>query len=86
MTMPSLDELKSGESGRISKFDLNQADGQRLLEMGLTVGSRIKVLKVAPLGDPMEILVRGYHLSLRKAEARFIQVELTSDGVKDGAS
>jgi Fe2+ transport system protein FeoA len=74
--MPSLDELKIGQSGRISKLSLNSTEGQRFGEMGLTVGATVKVLKLAPLGDPIEILIRGYHLSLRKAEARAIAIEL----------
>jgi Fe2+ transport system protein FeoA len=49
---------------------------QRLLEMGLTIGTECSVVRYAPLGDPMEIKVRGYFLSLRKAEAEGIQVEV----------
>ncbi len=74
-TMSSLDELQIGQRGRVSKLNLDSSDGQRFMEMGLTVGAVIKVLKLAPLGDPIEILVRGYHLSLRKKEAREILVE-----------
>ncbi len=74
--MPSLDELPIGQSAKVTSLDLHTPDGQRLMEMGLTVGSKVKVLKLAPLGDPIEILIRGYHLSLRKTEARSIQVEL----------
>lgn len=73
--MPSLDELKIGETARISKLELKTSDGLRLLEMGMTVGAKIKVLKFAPMGDPIEISVRGYHLSLRKSEARSILVD-----------
>ncbi len=74
--MSSLDELKVGESARVMKVECGLSEGQRLMEMGLTAGSTVKVLKLAPLGDPIEILVRGYHLSLRKSEARSISVEL----------
>ena len=73
--MFSLDELKIGETARISKLELKTSDGLRLLEMGMTVGAKIKVLKFAPMGDPIEISVRGYHLSLRKSEARSILVD-----------
>lgn len=73
--MPSLDELLIGQSAKIARLDLNSSDAQRLLDMGLTVGVKVKLLKLAPLGDPLEILIRGYHLSLRKAEARTIEVE-----------
>ncbi len=73
--MVSLDLLAVGQSGRISRLDLKPSEGQRLTEMGLTVGAVLKVLKLAPLGDPIEILVRGYHLSLRKSEARLIWIK-----------
>ena len=73
--MPSLDELQIGQSGRILKLDFQSPDSQRFMEMGLTAGSTVKILKLAPLGDPMEILIRGYHLSLRKSEAHLILVE-----------
>ena len=73
--MLSLDELQIGQTGRISKLDMNSAGSARLMEMGLTVGTSVKVLKFAPLRDPIEILVRGYHLSLRRSEARSVFVE-----------
>jgi ferrous iron transport protein A len=73
--MPYLDQLQIGESGKISRLDLKSSEGQRFMEMGLTIGARVKLLKVAPLGDPIEILVRGYHLSLRKSDARHIVLE-----------
>ena len=73
--MMSLDSLAAGQSGRISRLDLKPSESQRLTEMGLTVGSTVKMVRLAPLGDPIEILVRGYHLSLRRVEARGILVE-----------
>ena len=73
--MPALDEVGIGKSGRVTRIDLKTEDSRRFMEMGLTVGTTVKVLKLAPLGDPMEILVRGYHLSLRQAEARHIEVD-----------
>lgn len=48
---------------------------QRLLEMGVMEGEEIEVVRQAPLGDPIEILIQGYHLSLRKAEARLVELE-----------
>lgn len=72
--MPTLDTLKIGESGKIISVRLPEQEAQRLSEMGLTVGASIKVQRLAPLGDPMEIVVRGYHLSLRKSEASGIEV------------
>lgn len=76
--MQSLDQLKLGQSGRVTKIDLKAAEGQRLMEMGLTLGAKVKLLKIAPMGDPMEILIRGYHLSIRKSEASLIHVETES--------
>lgn len=73
--MPSLDELSIGQSAKVARFHLNSSDAQRLSDMGLTVGAKVKLLKLAPFGDPLEILIRGYHLSLRKSEARSIEVE-----------
>jgi Fe2+ transport system protein FeoA len=72
--MPTLDTLKIGESATIVSIRLPAAEAQRLTEMGLTIGAQVKVQKLAPLGDPMEIIVRGYHLSLRKTEASGIEV------------
>jgi ferrous iron transport protein A len=60
---------------KITGFALPADVQQRLLEMGLTVGTECSVVRYAPLGDPIEIKVRGYFLSLRKAEAEGIQVE-----------
>ena len=58
-----------GERGRIAGFDLPADQRQRLLEMGLTIGAEFEVIRFAPMGDPLEIKVRGYRLSLRKREA-----------------
>jgi Fe2+ transport system protein FeoA len=73
--MPTLDSLKVGEVGKIVAIQLAEDNARRLSEMGLTVGASIRVHKFAPFGDPMEVVVRGYHLSLRKAEAKGIVVE-----------
>lgn len=70
-----MDTLKVGESGRIISIHLEEGEARRLSEMGLTVGASVCVRKFAPFGDPMEVVVRGYHLSLRKAEAKGIVVE-----------
>lgn len=58
-----------GERGRVTGFDLPPGPKQRLLEMGLTMGTTFEVVRFAPLGDPIDLKVRGYHLSLRKHEA-----------------
>ena len=73
--MRTLDTLKIGDSGKIISIRLPATEAQRLTEMGLTAGALIKVERLSPFGDPMEIVVRGYHLSLRKAEASGIEVE-----------
>ena len=58
-----------GQKGRVTGLELPAEPRQRLLEMGVTVGTTFEVVRFAPLGDPIEIKVRGYHLSLRKHEA-----------------
>ena len=68
-TSENLANLAIGQKGRVTGFELPAEPRQRLLEMGLTVGTTFEVVRFAPLGDPIEIKVRGYHLSLRKHEA-----------------
>jgi len=70
----ALSTLPIGLRGRVVSFDLPPEQRQRLLEMGLTVGIEFQVIRYAPLGDPLEIKVRGYNLSLRKSDAARIQV------------
>ncbi len=74
MDTHTLDTLSAGQRGRIAAVTGEVGVRRRLLEMGLTPGTVVRVVRFAPLGDPMDIEVRGYHLSLRKSEAR--QVEL----------
>ena len=70
--------LVPGEAGIIEKIDgPHHIIRQRLLEMGLTSGTRVKLIRFAPLGDPIEISVRGYHLSLRKQEAESVIIKKT---------
>ncbi|HHJ53088.1 MAG TPA: ferrous iron transport protein A [Caldithrix abyssi] len=69
-----LADLKPGEEATISGMSDESAGGERLRELGLSDGTPIRVIKYAPLGDPMEIKVRGYYLSLRKNLARRIRV------------
>ena len=71
----SLASLAVGDSGRISGFVLPAEVRQRLLEMGLTKGATCTLVRFAPLGDPLELKVRGYRLSLRKAEAEGVLIE-----------
>ena len=76
MTAKRLSELKRGEKGRIVKIGGGGSLRRRLLDMGLVSGSEVKMERVAPLGDPIEIKVKGYNLSLRKEEAESIHVEI----------
>ncbi len=70
-----LRELKPGEKGVITKIGGEGAVRRRLMDMGVTKGAEILVRKVAPLGDPIEVNIRGYELTFRKAEAENIFVE-----------
>lgn len=73
-----LSQLSAGQKGVIDEFD-GEADGyERIEEMGVTPGEIVEVVRYAPLGDPIEIKVRGYCLSLRKQEADRIKVKLLS--------
>lgn len=76
MTIKSLSELKPKERGKITKVSGGGNVNHRLLDMGLVSGSEIEVERVAPLGDPIEVKIKGYHLSLRKEEAASIQIEV----------
>jgi|RhiMethySRZTD1v2_1073278.scaffolds.fasta_scaffold3197449_2 Fe2+ transport system protein FeoA len=69
-----LSGLLPGEHGRVAGYDLSDEQRQRLQEMGLTVGAEFDVVRFAPMGDPIELKVRGYHLSLRKRDAAGIRV------------
>jgi Fe2+ transport system protein FeoA len=73
--MRILSQLKPGESGTVTTLRGDGAIHQRLLEMGVIEGVAVEVVRVAPFGDPIEIRVQGYHLSLRKAEAAFVQLD-----------
>lgn len=73
--MKTLADLARGQRARLNELTGEPHIVQRLLELGLTEGEEIEVLQFAPLGDPIEILIRGYRLSLRRAEARFVIVE-----------
>ena len=77
MSVKILSELKRGEKGKIVKIAGGGAVHRRLLDMGLVSGSEVEMERVAPLGDPIEIKVKGYNLSLRKEEAASIQIEVT---------
>src|SRR5262249_60598551 len=74
--MPSLDQLQVGQRASIKGVEGSDALGQRLLEMGLMEGEQVEVLGFAPFGDPIEVRLRDYRLSLRKREAARVAVEL----------
>ncbi len=73
--MKTLDQLKPGSEGRIKKLSVRDKLGQRLMDMGVYPGLRLKVIRNAPLEDPMELELDGYFVSLRHEEARFVEVE-----------
>ncbi len=73
--MKTLKEVKVGQSAKVVKLHGEGPVKRRIMDMGITKGVEIYVRKVAPLGDPMELTVRGYELSVRKADAEMIEVE-----------
>lgn len=73
--MKTLKEAKIGETVRIKRLHGEGAVKRRIMDMGMTKGVEVYLRKVAPLGDPLEVTVRGYELSLRRADAEMIEVE-----------
>lgn len=73
--MKTLKDVKIGKSARVVRLNGVGAVKRRIMDMGITKGTEVYVRKVAPLGDPMELTVRGYELTLRKADAEMIEVE-----------
>jgi len=71
----TLKDVKVGESATVRKLHGEGATKRRIMDMGLTRGTQLLVRKVAPLGDPMELNVRGYELSVRREDAEMIEVE-----------
>ncbi|NTV45223.1 MAG: ferrous iron transport protein A [Chlorobiales bacterium] len=71
----NLSELTKGQSGKIVKISATSAFKKRLLDMGVLVGERIRIERVAPLGDPVEVSIKNYRLSLRKKETEDIVIE-----------
>lgn len=74
--MKTLKESKVGDTVRVVKLHGEGAVKRRIMDMGLTKGVDVQIRKVAPLGDPIEVTVRGYELSIRKADAEMIEVDL----------
>lgn len=80
--MPNtLNQLTEGNHAVITRLTGQGAVRRRMMDMGITPGTKIEMIKASPLGDPVEYLVRGYHLSLRRAEAQMIEIELSSASV-----
>ncbi len=73
--MKTLREVKIGETAKVVRLHGEGPVKRRIMDMGITRGTEVFVRKVAPLGDPVEVTVRGYELSLRKADAEMIEVE-----------
>lgn len=73
--MKTLRQAKIGDTVKVVKLHGEGAVKRRIMDMGITKGVEVHVRKVAPLGDPVEVTVRGYELSLRKADAEMIEVE-----------
>ncbi|MBR3081692.1 MAG: ferrous iron transport protein A [Clostridiales bacterium] len=73
--MRTLRQVKVGETVKVTKLTGEGAVKRRIMDMGITKGVEIYVRKVAPLGDPVEVTVRGYELSLRKADAEMVIIE-----------
>ena len=73
--MKTLRDAKIGETVKVVKLHGEGAGKRRIMDMGITKGVEVYVRKVAPLGDPVEVTVRGYELSLRKADAEMVEVE-----------
>ena len=73
--MRTLKDVKVGETVKIRKITGEGAVKRRIMDMGLTKGVELNIRKVAPLGDPIELTVRGYELSIRKADAMMVELE-----------
>lgn len=73
--METLRDVKVGETVKVKRLHGEGAVKRRIMDMGITKGVDIYIRKVAPLGDPVEVTVRGYELSLRKADAEMVEVE-----------
>ena len=74
MSVIPMSQMSLGQTGTIEAFSGQEDISQRLQEMGITRGTKIEIVRFAPMGDPIDIKVRGYHLSLRRKEAEIIKV------------
>ena len=74
--LKKLDQIEKGETGLVRSVEGDGKVRRRLVDMGVTPGAKVTLRKKAPLGDPIEITIRGYELSLRKAEAELVNIEV----------
>ena len=77
--LKKLDQFKIGETGLIKKVEGEGRLRRRLFDMGVTPGATVYLRKKAPLGDPLEVTIRGYELTLRKSEAKLVFLEVKED-------
>ncbi len=75
----TLDAMPRGINGRVVSVETSTAHGLRLMELGVVPGAPVRVVKSAPLGDPLQICVRDYHLALRRSEAQSITVAMSEE-------
>lgn len=80
----TLGKLKVGETARVTRLNGDGPVKRRIMDMGITKGTDVHVRKVAPLGDPMELNLRGYELSVRKSDADMIEVEVEREEKQNG--
>ncbi len=80
-----LSTLKVGQEAKVVRVSAESSLKRRLLDMGMVPGTKVRLEKIAPLGDPIDVIVKGYHLSLRKEEASAITVEIQSSAAKEDA-
>ena len=73
--MKTLRQAKVGDTSKVVKLHGEGAGKRRIMDMGITKGTEVHIRKVAPLGDPVEVTVRGYELSIRQADAEMIEIE-----------
>ena len=74
--LKKLDQIEKGETGLVKNVEGDGKVRRRLFDMGVTPGAKVTLRKKAPFGDPIEITIRGYELSLRKAEAELVNIEV----------
>lgn len=80
MVERNLSDLEPGDTCKVTHVGGSGGDRRRMMDMGIVRGSRIEVVRKAPMGDPVEFLLRGYNLTLRKHEAEVVRVEVKEEG------